>query len=154
MVMQSLVDRLKEVMSATGWTRADLMRISKQSSSVVSQWLGNGSKEIKTIGKLEAAVYLERASGFSCLWIAKGVGPKRVSPSPAAIRAEQSTAPYEVATAPNALDSLESLLRAAPVAHREPIATNLAGWARDGGCGPWRDALQALLTSAKPRRAA
>ena len=74
----SLAERLEEVMQAMGWLHADVMRISGQTSSVVSQWRGKGSKDIKTIGKLEAAIYLERASGYSCLWIAKGMGPKMV----------------------------------------------------------------------------
>lgn len=74
---QTLESRLREVMEAKGWTRADLVRVSKQSSSVVSQWLGHGTKQILTIGKMEAAERLEAESGFAALWIAKGIGPKR-----------------------------------------------------------------------------
>lgn len=76
----TLVERLKIVMDAMKWTHADLVRVSGQSSSVVSQWLGKSSKIIKTIGKLEAAEAIEQASGFCALWIAKGIGPQRVSP--------------------------------------------------------------------------
>lgn len=80
----SLQDRLAEVMAATGWAHADLMRVTGQSSSVVSQWLGKGSKIIQSIGKMEAAEAIERAAGFSALWVAKGIGPKtRPSPSDA-----------------------------------------------------------------------
>lgn len=73
---ESLQDRLAEVMAATGWGHADLMRVTGQSSSVVSQWLGKGSKIIQSIGKMEAAEAIERGSGFSALWVAKGIGPK------------------------------------------------------------------------------
>jgi len=76
--MKSLKNRLAEVMTAMEWQHMDLVKISGQSSSVVSQWLGNGSKEIKSIGKMEAAERIEQASGFSALWVAKGLGPKHV----------------------------------------------------------------------------
>lgn len=74
--MSTLKERLIEVMGTKGWTHADVVRVSGESSSVVSQWLGKGSKEIKSIGKLEAALRLESESGFSALWIAKGTGAK------------------------------------------------------------------------------
>lgn len=72
----TLQERLAEVMALKNWTHADLMRVTGQSSSVVSQWLGKGSKIIKTIGKFEAAEAIEKESGFSALWVAKGIGPK------------------------------------------------------------------------------
>lgn len=75
--MSALEERLGEVMEAMGWAHADLMRVTGQSSSVVSQWLGKGSKPIKSIGKIEAAEAIERESGFSALWVARGIGPKR-----------------------------------------------------------------------------
>ena len=78
MPMSTLEERLREVMGAKGWERRDLVRITGQSSSVVSQWLGHGSKTIHSIQKIEAALALERASGFSAAWIAKGIGAKRV----------------------------------------------------------------------------
>lgn len=56
------------------------MRVSGQSSAVVSQWRGTGNgKQTKTIGKLEAVQAIERESGFSALWLAKGMGPKRAA---------------------------------------------------------------------------
>jgi len=75
--MATLIERLERVMAEKNWEHADLMRVSGQSSSVVSQWLGKGSKEIKTIGKHEAAEAIARESGFSALWIAKGLGPEK-----------------------------------------------------------------------------
>lgn len=85
--MSTLIERLQEVMQTKNWNQADVVKASGQSSSVVSQWLGNGSKLIHTIGKMEAAEALANASGFNALWIAKGIGPKRrstsVEPGPA-----------------------------------------------------------------------
>jgi transcriptional regulator with XRE-family HTH domain len=75
--MQTLQERLEELMTAKGWQRDDLIRISGQSQSVVSQWLGKSSKIIKTIGKMEAAQALAIESGYESLWIAKGIGPKK-----------------------------------------------------------------------------
>jgi transcriptional regulator with XRE-family HTH domain len=75
--MNTLIERLEAVMKEMGWERDDLVRISGQSSSVVSQWLGKGAKIIKTIGKMEAAEKLADASGYSALWIAKGMGEKK-----------------------------------------------------------------------------
>lgn len=76
--MPTLSERLDEVMTAMKWTRADVMRITGQSSSVVSQWMGRGAKNkiIRTIGSVKAAIMLERASGYSGLWIAEGEGLK------------------------------------------------------------------------------
>lgn len=65
-------------MRACGWTQLDVVRISGQSHSLVSQWLGNGSKTMKTISKLEAAQALAQKSGFEALWIARGIGPKKI----------------------------------------------------------------------------
>lgn len=137
-------------MDAKQWEHADLMRVSGRSSSVVSQWLGKGSKDIKEIGKLEAALYLERASGYSALWIAKGIGPKFVA-SPQA-RVNEPMASYEVPA--QTLAHLGRLLAAVPGPYREAVATNLAGWARDGGADHWRAALSTLLAEAVSKRAA
>lgn len=79
MKSQTLKDRLEELMEAMSWEYADLVRESGQSRSVVSQWLGRGSKAIHSIGKMEAAERLEHATGYCALWIAKGVGPKLIA---------------------------------------------------------------------------
>jgi SOS-response transcriptional repressor LexA len=63
-------------MQAMRWEHADVVRVSGETSSVVSQWLGHGSKEIKSMGSVSAAVLLGRASGFDPIWIATGKGPK------------------------------------------------------------------------------
>lgn len=64
-------------MLAMGWGHSDLVRVSGESSSVVSQWLGKSSKTIKSIGSIRAALNIERASGYSALWVSRGEGPKR-----------------------------------------------------------------------------
>ncbi|MDE1999728.1 MAG: hypothetical protein KGI52_12455 [Burkholderiales bacterium] len=90
--MKTLTERLEEVMQAKGWEHADLVRVSGESSSVVSQWLGKGSKTIHSIGKMEAAERIEAESGYCALWIAKGKGQKHVAPIS---RMSEST-PYTV----------------------------------------------------------
>lgn len=134
-------------MRAMHWDYQDLMRITKQSHSVVSQWLGRGSKEIKTIGKLEAAIYIERASGFSALWVAKGMGPRRVD------RAAMMTLAEPVATysTDDMLERLGMLLASIPLAARKPFADVLHGWALDGGSDDRRPYLLALLRPAEKR---
>lgn len=148
--MATLQQRLEEVMKAKNWDHADLMRVSGQSSSVVSQWLGKGSKDIKEIGKLEAAIYLERASGYSALWIAKNLGPKHIANT--ATVAREPAASYHVPG--QTLAQLGQMLAAVPPSHREAVAANLAGWARDGGAEHWRAALSGLLSDIESKRAA
>ncbi|WP_269633166.1 hypothetical protein [Pelomonas sp. BJYL3] len=72
-----LKERLEFLMSECNWGRADLKAASGETSSVVSQWLGHGSKIIKNITKLEAAVGIADKSGFNALWIARGIGEPR-----------------------------------------------------------------------------
>lgn len=80
--MATLQDRLAEIMRAMQWEHADLVRITGQSSSVVSQWRGKSTKLIKSIGSLDAAQRIEAASGYCALWVAKGEGPKLVAREP------------------------------------------------------------------------
>lgn len=149
--MPSLTERLSEVMQHMRWNHADLVRVSGQSSSVVSQWLGKGSKEIKTIGKLEAALYIERASGYSALWISKGIGPKIAHRSgpvvanepPPAWRSPRST-----------LDDLQQLLQTLHPDSREVVADLLAGWARNGGADDRKAHLALALDLSSKREAA
>ncbi len=80
MAVLTLQERIAELMSTMRWSHGDLMRVSGQSSAVVSQWRGVGNgKQTKSIAKLEAVQAIEAASGFSALWVAKGMGPKMVS---------------------------------------------------------------------------
>lgn len=132
-------------MRAMKWQQSDLMTASQQSSSVVSQWLGKGSKEIKSIGKMEAAIYLERATGFSALWVAKGMGPKKVAPALAKpISTGESPGPWT--TTPQLLEQLGIVLAQVPRERRKAVADNLAGWALEGGAEHWRQALTSILS--------
>jgi hypothetical protein len=129
MAAPTLKQRLEEIMAAKGWTRDDLMTHSGQSSSVVSQWLGNvgSSKTIHSIGKIEAAIGLERASGYSALWIAKGKGPK-MAPSDSQWPFKLTTrgqygdlSPHEIGVVEyGMLDALEKLGRSGTANNRRP----------------------------------
>jgi hypothetical protein len=141
--MLALKDRLAEVMTAMSWDRSDLVRVSKQSSSVVSQWLGHGSKEIRTIAKLEAVLAIERESGFSALWVAKGKGPKRAPVPINRLVAQEPPAAFYAP--PVILEQLAALLATVPPAERSAVAANLHGLAMDGGASHWQTALTALL---------
>ncbi len=88
--MATLEDRLREVMAAKGWEAGDLKRVSKQSWSLVSQWLSGG---VKSIGKMDSVLAIEAESGYSAMWIAKGLGPKM------AIEAKQADTPLAGAVA-------------------------------------------------------
>jgi len=106
-----LKDRLHLIMETCGWTQRDLVRISKQSQSTVSQWLGNSTKKIKTIRREEAVKAISDESGFSPLWIATGQGPQRLAPETIwpfkRISAEQVAG-----LSSEMLDRLESVLEA------------------------------------------
>lgn len=86
LLMKPLIERIQELMAAKSWDVEKVAQVADVSASAVYQWLGHGTKTIHSIGKIEAAIRLERASGFSALWLAKGVGPKManegVAPGP------------------------------------------------------------------------
>lgn len=82
--MKTLIERVQDLIDATGWDVDHIAKVAGVSASAVYQWLGKGTKTIHSIGKIEAAIRLERASGFSALWLAKGQGPKMVAAQPAA----------------------------------------------------------------------
>jgi transcriptional regulator with XRE-family HTH domain len=68
---------MAELMTAKRWTVGEIARIAGVTSAAVSQWVGNGAgKQSKSIGNAEAALRLEKASGFSWIWLAQGKGPK------------------------------------------------------------------------------
>lgn len=102
--MASLKERLEEVMDAMKWAHGDLVRVAGVSSSVVSQWLGKGSKEIKSIGATVAAERIEVASGFAALWVAKGLGPKMAQPQPPNVPGLAPAGPAVVAASSSAVE--------------------------------------------------
>jgi hypothetical protein len=148
--MPNLEDRLREVMQANKWEHDDVVRISGQTSSVVSQWLGKGSKEIKRIARVSAAVSLAQASGYSATWIAEGTGPRRMPSSAVNLHVNEPKASYGSA---DLLDQLEQTLQQLPHDKREAVALLLAGWAREGGAAHYKSAVKPLLsTEAVPRK--
>jgi len=80
--MSTLINRIEEIQSKMGWDDKAMGDVAGVSRSAVAQWRGQGSKIIHTIGDIEAAVNLERATGYSALWIARGKGEKLVSKAP------------------------------------------------------------------------
>jgi transcriptional regulator with XRE-family HTH domain len=152
--MAKLSERLQEVMDAKGWTHADLVRISQQSSSVVSQWLGKGSKEIKSIGKLGAALRLSEASGYSAVWIAEGVGPRMATAFSATplLTSVAREPPPAWRTHSDVLSDLRQLLHDVPIEARSAFADLLAGWAKCGGDDDREPILLALLRTRTAER--
>lgn len=137
----TLQERLEEVMQAKGWDRADLVRVSGQSSSVVSQWLGKGSKIIHTIGRLEAAEALARESGYAALWIAKGIGPKLTATDQAG-----SAAPAKpLRSSPSGLQAVSDAVAALPAPDRGIAMAALAAWVQQGCPAESVPRLEALL---------
>lgn len=77
--MSTLIERLTKVMAFKGWNSPQqLADVAGVTRSAAAQWLGQGSKIIHTIGNMQAAENLEQETGFSALWIAKGIGVERV----------------------------------------------------------------------------
>ena len=143
----ALQERLHEVMQAKGWDRADVVRVSGQSSSVVSQWLGKGSKIIHTIGRLEAAEALARESGYAALWIAKGIGPKMASQATA-------MAPTVAADkAPSGLQAVADALAALAAPDRGIAMAALVAWVQQGCPAGSVPRLEALLGEFLPATA-
>lgn len=133
-------------MAAMQWDHAALVAVSGQSSSVVSQWLGKGSKEIKTIARVEAACRIQAASGFHAVWVAEGKGPKRAVPPQATEGAARYLTPQTV------LAHLGTLLGTLAPQMRHAFADVLASWAREGGAEDRTPALLAMLQASEKRR--
>lgn len=74
--MSALKDRIEELQSRTGWNDTQMAKAAGVSRSAVAQWAGKGSKLIKEIADVEVALNLEKETGYSALWIAKGIGPR------------------------------------------------------------------------------
>lgn len=88
--MQTLQERIAELMDATGLTVGGMAEIAGVTSSAATQWKDGPTKSLKT----GPATKLASATGFSAMWIATGEGPKKLSQGSAA------PAPSNVADAP------------------------------------------------------
>lgn len=96
----TLQERMVELMTATGWTVGEIARVAGVTSAAVSQWVGNGKgKQSKSIGDINAAMRLEKASGFSGLWLAKGKGAKLATEAKVALTEETRPEPDDLDTA-------------------------------------------------------
>lgn len=80
LTMSTLKDRIDEIQTALGWNNQEMADYAGVSRSAVAQWKGQGSKIIHTIGRVDVAEKLSRASGYSAMWIARGEGPKKITP--------------------------------------------------------------------------
>ena len=79
LTMSNLEDRISELIKVTGWSVPEIAKRAKVTPSAVSQWLGKSGRPTKSI-LLRPAIYLERDSGFSALWLSSGEGPKFARP--------------------------------------------------------------------------
>lgn len=73
--------RIEEVAERLGWSQADFVKFSGASRSMVGQWFGQvaaGRKPIREIQDVEVAMNLAEHSGYSAVWLAKGVLPKKL----------------------------------------------------------------------------
>ncbi len=75
--MSELKDRIEKLKAVMAWNDTQMAKAAGVSRSAVSQWAGKGSKIIHTIGDVEVALNLERETGYSALWIAKGIGQEK-----------------------------------------------------------------------------
>jgi len=73
----TLQERIAELMSTTGMKVGDIAELCNISSSAVTQWKDGPTKSIT----LEPAIKIERATGYSALWIASGKGEKMARPA-------------------------------------------------------------------------
>lgn len=74
--MNTLQDRIAELMQTTGFSVGQLSEIAGVSSSAVSQWKDGPTKALKT----GPATRLADRTGFCARWIADGDGPKKGAP--------------------------------------------------------------------------
>lgn len=123
-------------------SQAGLARHCGAKAPSVSDWFTGETVTLKAQSLVLAAEYL----GVRPRWLLDGKLPMRDG-EPAHDDEPQLAACLAV---------LATALAAVPPSSREALALNLAGWARDGGKGPWQQVVQALLdgSSGKQRRAA
>lgn len=126
----TLQERMLELMTATGWTVGEIARIAGVTSAAVSQWVGNGAgKQSKSIGNAEAALRLEKASGFSWIWLAQGKGQKLAATD--TVRVEDVAQEIQLA---NALEVLTKALQKSDKNTRialEPLLASMANEPED-----------------------
>lgn len=73
--MNTLESRVREVLTETGMEPVDFSRASGASPSVVSQWMDGKIKSMR----LDFALNIEAATGYSHVWLVLGTGGKKIS---------------------------------------------------------------------------
>jgi len=73
--MTTLESRVKAVISETGMEPVDFARATGASASVVSQWMSGAIKSMR----LDFALNLEQATGYSHVWMVLGKGERKAS---------------------------------------------------------------------------
>lgn len=75
--MQSLAQRIQEVIDKTGMSQADIARAAGVTDAAVGFWLTGATHSLKGV----TAAKLETKTGFRAAWLASGKGPKLAAPS-------------------------------------------------------------------------
>jgi transcriptional regulator with XRE-family HTH domain len=78
--MKDLKDRIDQLVSETGLTNTELAKHAGCSRSAVAQWRGKGATTLAI--KMQYALALQKALGYSAQWLFDGSGPKKVQPPP------------------------------------------------------------------------
>ena len=111
--------------------------------------LGEAPQTVKNWQKrglsLPGALKAEVAFDCRAAWLLYGTGTAGW-PGPS------NTPPPATIDLHQALEKLGIALAAVDAGMREALATNLAGWARDGGKGPWQQVVQHLLQATPGKR--
>lgn len=149
--MTTLESRIRELKQVTGWSNVQTAKAAGVSRSAVAQWLGQSTRPTLSLD-MKPAMNLQHATGFCAEWLATGAGPKRVAgsaPVDSKANVASEARPPTLYDLPSALDVVGMALKATQPTLREAVATNLAGWAREGGADHWRRTVQQLLTPGK-----
>jgi transcriptional regulator with XRE-family HTH domain len=141
-----LWQRLRALRSRTGLSGEAFGAKLDASKAAVSQWEAS-EPERRTTPDLAKVVRMKQCFGVPLDWLLDDASDPDFAWWELPI-------PTRAAGTPGLVDTLEALgehLSRTPPDVREAVATNLAGWARDGGKDHWRQGLQALMQAA-PRK--
>lgn len=142
--MRLLQDRIAEAMRRhPHLSQAAIARACEVRTPSVTDWLNGKTKTLKT----KPARLAAKLFGCDQNWIGLGEGLPHWADGPTST--SRPTAPPPVS---EALEVLGMQLAAVPADMREALATNLAGWARAGGQGPWQGLVEQLLQAPPGKR--
>lgn len=135
--VKTVADRLKEARKSKGLNQEQLAKLSGVSPATIA------NIEVGTRKNPRNLLQIAKAVGRSPQWLMTGRDDER-TPSDA-----RPGAPPDLFSA---LEAVGVALAAVPKSMREAVATNLAGWARDGGADHWRVTVQTLLAPQSGKR--